>query len=95
MQVTASSFAETLVLRFGWAFFPRARVVPPRGVFPRQAAFHSFVPDTILDVGLAPVFRWVAHAAERVRARIVGRVQLQALLVVGALVALLLWLALA
>jgi formate hydrogenlyase subunit 3/multisubunit Na+/H+ antiporter MnhD subunit len=95
MQVTGSSFAETLVVRFGWAFFPRARVVPPRGLFPRRAAFHTSVPDTVLDVGLSPALRSAARIAGWVRAPLVSRVQFQALLLVAALVGLLAWFVLA
>ncbi len=91
-QYTGSSFAEGLVVRFGWAFFPRARVVPPRGLFPRRAAFSSSVPDTILDVGIVPALEAAARAAERARRLVRGRVQFQALLVFLGLLALLVWL---
>jgi NADH:ubiquinone oxidoreductase subunit 5 (subunit L)/multisubunit Na+/H+ antiporter MnhA subunit len=91
MQYTGSSFAEMLTLRFGWAFFPRARVVPPRGPFPRHAAFGSHVPDTVLDVALVPVLRTASWGAERVRRLHRGQVQGQALLVGLTLVALLAW----
>jgi hydrogenase-4 component B len=94
MQYTASSFAEMLVLRFGWAFFPRARVVPPRGVFPRRASFSASVPDTVLDVGIVPATSLLARLAARLRTPLLGSVQVQALLLVSGLVALLLWLAL-
>jgi hydrogenase-4 component B len=94
MQYTASSFAEMLVLRFGWAFFPRARVVPPRGVFPRRASFGASVPDTVLDVGIVPATSLLARLAARLRTPLLGSVQVQALLLVSGLVALLLWLAL-
>ena len=91
MQYTGSSFAEMLTLRFGWAFFPRARVVPPRGAFPREASFSSHVPDTVLDVALLPVLRSASWGAERVRRLHRGQVQAQALLVAVALLALLGW----
>jgi formate hydrogenlyase subunit 3/multisubunit Na+/H+ antiporter MnhD subunit len=94
MQYTGSSFAEALVFRFGWAFFPRARVLPPKGVFPRRAAFSSTVPDTVLDVGITPAFEAASRAAERVRTLAAGRVQYQALLLVLGLIGLLAWLAL-
>ena len=91
MQYTGSSFAEMLTLRFGWAFFPRARVDPPRGEFPRHAAFSSHVPDTVLDVALVPVLRSASWGAEHVRRLHRGQVQWQALLVGLALVTLLAW----
>jgi hydrogenase-4 component B len=94
MQYTGSSFAEQLVLRFGWVFFPRRRVVPPDGIFPRRASFGSHVPDTVLDLVIGPVIRSGASAADRLRARLGGRVQTQALLVLLGLLGLLGWLAL-
>jgi NADH:ubiquinone oxidoreductase subunit 5 (subunit L)/multisubunit Na+/H+ antiporter MnhA subunit len=95
MQYTGSSFAEMLTLRFGWALFPRARVVPPAGPFPRHASFSSSVPDAVLDVGLLPALAAAARALERVRIRLLGQVQFQALLLLLGLVGLLLWLAVA
>ncbi|HEX9288311.1 MAG TPA: proton-conducting transporter membrane subunit [Anaeromyxobacteraceae bacterium] len=91
MQYTGSSFAEMLTLRFGWAFFPRAHVVPPRGPFPQRASFSSHVPDTVLDVALMPVLRTASWGAELARRRHGGQVQRQALYVGVALVALLAW----
>jgi formate hydrogenlyase subunit 3/multisubunit Na+/H+ antiporter MnhD subunit len=91
MQYTASSFAEMLLFRFGWALFPRARVVPPRGPFPRHAAFSSHVPDTVLDAAIVPVLGSATWAAERARRLHRGQVQWQALLVAIALLALLAW----
>jgi len=91
MQYTGSSFAEMLTLRFGWAFFPHARAVPPRGPFPRQGSFSSHVPDTVLDVALVWVVRRTSQTAERLRRLHSGQVQGQALLVALALLALFAW----
>ncbi len=91
MQYTGSSFAEMLILRFGWALFPRARVRPPRGPFPRRASFESHVPDTVLDAALVPVLRRGAWGAEWARRFQQGQVQRQALLVALALLTLLGW----
>ncbi|BDG02567.1 hydrogenase [Anaeromyxobacter oryzae] len=95
MQYTGSSFAEMLVLRFGWVFFPRARVEPPRGVFPRRASFSSSVPDTVLDVAITPATSWIGRLAARARSPLLGSVQVQALLLVTGVIVLLGWLALA
>jgi formate hydrogenlyase subunit 3/multisubunit Na+/H+ antiporter MnhD subunit len=94
MQYTGSSFAEMLVVRFGWAFFPKGQVVPPKGPFPRRAAFASSIPDTILDVGVSPALAWLAARARWARFPLLGTVQFQALLIVLGLVALLGWLVL-
>ena len=93
MQYTASSFADALVLRFGWVFQPKTKIVLPFGLFPKRAAFDSSVPDTVLDVVIIPSLGSGTRAAERVRAHFVGRVQFQALLVVLGLLTLLGWLA--
>ncbi|MBI5067822.1 MAG: oxidoreductase [Deltaproteobacteria bacterium] len=93
MQYTGSSLAEALVIRFGWVFFPRARVIPPAGLFPRRAAFSSSVPDTVLDVGILPALGSLARLAGFSRAALVGgRVQFQALLLLCGLIGLLAWL---
>jgi hydrogenase-4 component B len=91
MQYTGSSFAEMLTLRFGWAFSPRAHVDPPRGPFPAHASFSSHVPDTVLDVALAPAASAIVQAGERVRRLQRDRVQGQALLIALALLGLLAW----
>ncbi|HVO20361.1 MAG TPA: proton-conducting transporter membrane subunit [Anaeromyxobacter sp.] len=94
MQYTGSSLADALVGSFRWAFFPHRRVLPPRGVFPRRALYRATVPDTALERGIVPALAWTARMAGRARSRLLGAVQVQALLLAGGLVALLLWLAL-
>jgi hydrogenase-4 component B len=94
MQYTGSSFAEQLVLRFGWVFFPRTRVEPPTGVFPRRAAFGSHMPDTILDLGILPVLESSVRITDRWRAQFGGRVQSKVLLVLLGVLGLLAWMAL-
>jgi hydrogenase-4 component B len=93
MQYTGSSLAAMLVGSFRWAFFPHARVLPPRGVFPRRAMYRASVPDTALERGIVPALSWLAELAGRARSRFNGAVQFQALLLVSGLVALLVWLA--
>jgi formate hydrogenlyase subunit 3/multisubunit Na+/H+ antiporter MnhD subunit len=94
MQYTGSSFAEQLVLRFGWVFFPRTRVEPPTGLFPRRAAFGSHMPDTVLDLGILPVLESSVRVTDRWRAQFGGRVQSKVLLVLLGVLGLLAWLAL-
>jgi hydrogenase-4 component B len=92
MQYTGSSFAELLVLRFRYVFFPSKRVVPPTGLFPRAASFDSHVPDTILDVAILPTLGSATALADRLRARVGSRVQAKVLLVLGGALGLLGWL---
>jgi hydrogenase-4 component B len=94
MQYTGSSFAELLVLRFRWVFFPKKRVEPPRGLFPRHASFDSHVPDTVLDVAILPALRSATSIADGLRAQFGGRVQSKVVLVLAGVLGLLAWLAL-
>jgi NADH:ubiquinone oxidoreductase subunit 5 (subunit L)/multisubunit Na+/H+ antiporter MnhA subunit len=94
MQYTGSSLAAGLVSSFRWAFTPRARILPPRGVFPRRAMYRASVPDTALERGVVPALSWIARLAGRARGRVLGAVQFQALLLVCGLIALLAWLVL-
>lgn len=94
MQYTGSSLVSTLVGTFRWAFFPRARVLLPHGIFPSRSMYRSSVPDTALERGIVPVLAWIAQLAGRARGRLFGAVQFQAFLLLAGLVALLVWLAL-
>jgi formate hydrogenlyase subunit 3/multisubunit Na+/H+ antiporter MnhD subunit len=94
MQYTGSSFAEELVLRFGWVFFPKRRVEPPTGLFPRRASFDSHTPDTVLDLALLPLLASGVRVADQLRSRFGGRVQSKVLLVLVGVLGLLGWLAL-
>ena len=91
MQYTGSSFAEMLVQRFLWAFRPHVELEPPRGLFPRRAAFASEVPDTVLDRWLLPALRTGEWIAARLRALVPAAVHFQAVLVLATLVVLLVW----
>lgn len=91
MQYTGSSFAEMLVQRFLWAFRPHVSLEPPRGIFPRRAAFASEVPDTVLDRWLLPALRAAESLSVRLRTRVPAAVHFQAVLVLAALVVLLAW----
>src|ERR1019366_2493641 len=57
MQYTSSSFAQMLVGLFGWALRPRTRRPKNLPLFPEQTAFHSEIPDTVLDEVMLPAFR--------------------------------------
>jgi formate hydrogenlyase subunit 3/multisubunit Na+/H+ antiporter MnhD subunit len=92
MQYTGSSLAAGLVSVFRWAFVPRARILPPRGIFPGRSLYRSSVPDTALERGLVPALAWIANVAGRARGRLLGAVQFQALLLVCGLLGLLVWL---
>jgi NADH:ubiquinone oxidoreductase subunit 5 (subunit L)/multisubunit Na+/H+ antiporter MnhA subunit len=91
MQYTGSSFAELLLQRFSWAMFPRVHAPRLDAPFPRAGAFSSHVPDTVLDLALAPAARAYAWLATRARLLYLSRIHVQMLLVVATLVAALAW----
>ncbi|MBI1903199.1 MAG: hydrogenase [Planctomycetia bacterium] len=91
MQYTSSSFAQMLVLLFGWALRPRTHRPKNLPLFPRQGDFHSEVPDPALDEGLLPAFRFSARLLSWFRVFQQGNLQAYLLYIFIALVALLLW----
>jgi hydrogenase-4 component B len=92
IQYTGSSFAELLLGRFSWAVRPHGAAPRLEGPFPAAAAFHSTVPDPVLDLAIVPVARAYGGLANRARVLYLRRlVQFQMLLVVVTLVAVLAW----
>jgi hydrogenase-4 component B len=91
MQYTSSSFAEMLVGLFGFALRPRAHRPGNLPLFPRTAAFHSQVPDTVLDEIVVPTFRFGARLFSMLRIFQQGNIQIYLLYIFAALIVLLLW----
>jgi hypothetical protein len=91
MQYTGSSFAELLLRRFSWVVLVRAETTAPEGPFPPAGRFRTEVPDTVLDLVLAPVARAYAWVALRARLLYLRRIQFQMLLVLATLLAMLAW----
>ena len=91
MQYTSSSFAQMLVTLFGWALRPRVHRPRNLPLFPQKSAFHSEVPDTVLDEAVLPAFGFVAWLFSWLRILQQGNVQFYLLYIFAALVALLLW----
>ncbi len=91
MQYTGSSFAELLVGRFSWVIPLRARTRPPEGLFPTEGAFHTEVPDPVVDLALVPAARAYEWLSTRARLLFLRWIQFQMLLVVATLVVILTW----
>jgi hydrogenase-4 component B len=91
MQYTASSFAQMLVALFAWALWPRRRAPRDLPLFPGPAAFHSEVPDAVLDRGVLPGFHVAAWLFTYLRVFQVGKIQLYLLYIFLTVVALLMW----
>ncbi|MBI4511036.1 MAG: hydrogenase [Deltaproteobacteria bacterium] len=91
MQYTSSSFAGILVSFLGWALHPSAHGPKIDGPFPSAAAFHSHVPDTVLDRAITPSFSLVGRFLARLRPIQRGSIHLYLLYILGTLIALLFW----
>ncbi|HSP35678.1 MAG TPA: proton-conducting transporter membrane subunit, partial [Thermoanaerobaculia bacterium] len=91
MQYTASSFARGLVAMFAWAMPPETHAPHSLPLFPKEAAFESHVPDTILDRALLPTIRAGQRFFAFARFIQSGRVQLYLLYVGVTLLILLAW----
>ena len=91
MQYTGSSFAELLVARFSWVITPRGRTRRPEGPFPDGAAFHTEIPDSVLDLALVPAARAYTWLTTQARVLSLRRIQFQMMLVLATLVAALTW----
>jgi hydrogenase-4 component B len=91
MQYTSSSFAQMLVGLFGWALRPRTHRPRELPLFPEKSAFHSEVPDAVLDEAVLPAFRSGAWVLSCFRVFQRGSIQTYLLYIVIALIALLLW----
>jgi hydrogenase-4 component B len=57
IQYTASSFAQMIVVMFGWVLRPRIHRPHLEGFFPKPATMHSHVDDGVLDRVLLPAGR--------------------------------------
>jgi hydrogenase-4 component B len=91
MQYTASSFGQVLVDAFGWLLWPVRSFPRVRGLFPKPSRYRSHLPDPILDRLVAPVLRWTAEAAGRLRVLQAGHLSIYLLYVVLTLVFLFAW----
>ena len=92
MQYTASSFGDALVGLFAFALRPRSHRPRLTGPFPSRDAYHSEVPEVVLDLWVRPAISRGTQAASWLRWMQQGSVQSYLLYVLAALLAsLLLW----
>ncbi len=92
MQTSSSSFAQMLVGLFAFALHPREHA--PRlaaALFPARAAYHSEVPDAVLDRMMLPFLNAAGGAFERLRLIQRGDVQSYLAYILLTLVLLLVW----
>jgi hydrogenase-4 component B len=91
MQYTSSSFAQMLVELFAWALRPRTHKPKIAAIFPQETAFHSEVPDPVLDEAVLPTVRFGARVFSWFRFVQQGSIQAYLFYIFLALIALLLW----
>jgi hydrogenase-4 component B len=91
MQYTSSSFAQMLVGMFAWVLRPRTHGPGELPLFPRQADFHSEVPDAVLDEAVLPSFHFTAWLFSAFRVFQQGNIQAYLLYIFLVLIILLLW----
>jgi hypothetical protein len=91
IQYTGSSFAELLLGRLRWAVPLHVEADLPRGPFPGEASFRTHPADPVLDEALVPAARAYGWLSARARLLNLRRIQLQMLLVLATLVAVLGW----
>jgi hydrogenase-4 component B len=91
MQYTSSSFAQILVGLFAWALRPRVCRPQDLPLFPQKTAFHSEVPDAVLDEAVLPAFRSGGWLFSWFRVLQQGSIQTYLLYLFLALIVLLLW----
>lgn len=91
MQYTSSSFAQMLVDLFAWVLRPRTWRPKGLPLFPQTKAFHSEVPDAILDEAVLPAVRFGGWLFSWFRVLQQGSIQTYLLYIFMALLVLLLW----
>ncbi|MEX0710838.1 MAG: proton-conducting transporter membrane subunit, partial [Pirellulales bacterium] len=91
MQYTSSSFAQMLVALFAWALRPKRRQPKDLPLFPAATAFHSDVPDVVLEQGVLPAFRISAWLLAWFRVLQQGSIQAYLLFIFLTLLVLLFW----
>ncbi len=91
VQYTSSSFAQMLVGLFAFALRPQERAPRLSGPFPAPSAYHSEVPDAVLDRLLLPLLRAGANAFGSLRFIQRGSVQAYLGYILFTLVLLLVW----
>jgi hydrogenase-4 component B len=91
IQYTSSSFAQMLVQLFGWFLRPKTQAPCIHEIFPQPAAFHSEVPDTVLDEAVLPAIRSAGGLASRLRVLQQGSIQTYLLYIFAVLLILLMF----
>jgi hydrogenase-4 component B len=91
IQYTASSFADGLVHAMRYVLWPQVRWRRVMGLFPSPRAYHSHVPDPVLDRVAEPGLGLAARGVAVFHVFQSGQLPLYLLYILATLVALLVW----
>ncbi len=91
MQYTSSSYVQPAVTFFKAIVRPRVRLVPPQGLFPRESALATEVPDLVQETFYRPVFRSIDWMLSRLRWLQHGNLYLYVLYIGATALILLIW----
>jgi hypothetical protein len=91
MQYTASSFSQPLTDRFALLLRSNQTLVPPHGLFPRDASFGTETEDLSYRYLFAPAFTAIGRGLSFFRWLQQGQIQLYVLYIALTLLALLVW----
>ena len=91
MEYTGSSFGDSLVKLTVFLLWPK-RIQPAlHGLFPKPARFKMFVPDTVLDRLVTPLFRASGRYLPRLRVLQRGQTHVYVLYILVVVIVLLIW----
>jgi hydrogenase-4 component B len=88
MQYSSGSFAAIAAEWFGWILRPLRKLRRPRGQFPASAVLLVRIPETVLEMVIAPLGGGIMRISTAVRRLQHGRLQSYILYVLAGLVAL-------
>ncbi len=91
MQYSASSFAQPVTGLFAGLLRTRRKLVPPEGLFPRQASLETTTPDAARETIYQPAFGSVGRGLGRWRWLQHGNLHLYILYIALTLLVLLIW----
>lgn len=91
MQYSAASFSQPITRLFQSLLRTRRSYQAPKGLFPKQATFHTESQDVFRNFGFQPIFRSIDLILSRLRWIQHGRVQIYVLYIAIALLTLLVW----
>jgi hydrogenase-4 component B len=91
MAYTGSTFGDSLVKLTAFLLWPKRIQTALHGLFPKPSRFKIFVPDTVLDRLVAPLFRASGRVLPRLRVLQRGQTHVYVLYILIVVIVLLVW----